>query len=170
MSPRNPSIKASPSRGAFVAALISVRSGPSGSFARICFDQSERLLDLLDANPDAGIDIAFRAGRDFEGEFRIRRIGSCAARVEAASGCPADEAAAAILACEIGGENARPDGAILQRCGQIIDFDKMREVLADLAQQRLDHRQTLRGQIMRHAAGHDSVHHQPMAEAKIGSA
>ncbi len=170
MSPRNPSITARPSRGALDLGLHLDPQRTFGQLGENLIDQGERLLDLFDANPDAGIDIAFRAGRDFEGKVRIRRIGKSAARVEGSSGCAADETAAAILAREIGAQNSRADGAVLQRCGEIIDVDEMREALADLAEQRFDYCLPLGGEIMGHAARHNSIHHQPMAEAKVGRA
>src|SRR5262249_20594560 len=62
------------------------------------FDQAQALLDLADADPDAGIDVAGLEHRDVELQLIVGRVARTLARVEAAPGRATDIAAGAKLA------------------------------------------------------------------------
>src|SRR4051812_4544922 len=59
------------------------------------FDQPQTLLDLLDADPDTGVDVALVPHRNLEGELVVGRVAGCPARVKITTGRAADMAAGA---------------------------------------------------------------------------
>ena len=73
-SPRKPSTSATPSHGPARCRARCAQIGPSGSSAENLLDQSQALLDLADADPDAGVDVAFGQHRDVEVELVVGRI------------------------------------------------------------------------------------------------
>ena len=65
-------------------------------------DQRQALLDLLDADPDARVDVAFVSHRHVEMKLVVRRIADRPARVEVAAGGAADIAAGTEASREFG--------------------------------------------------------------------
>ena len=113
MSPRNPFDE----RHAFARFICSRDIDADrtvGQPLQDLFDQGQALLDLADANPDAGVHIALLQNRHVEGEFVIRGIAEIAPRVEIPAGGSADIAARPILPGEFGLEPPGRDGSILQ--------------------------------------------------------
>src|SRR3954468_17570924 len=98
-------------------------------------DQRQTLLDLLDADPDSGIDIAVVARRHLEEELVIGRIAKRLARVEGATAGASHVAASAELAGVIGAQNAGLRGAVLQRGGVVVEPDEPREYAPHFGQQ-----------------------------------
>src|SRR4051794_13681721 len=93
---------------------------PPGKPVQYLVDQCKGLLDLAYANPDARIDIALVQHGHLKAQAIVGRVGEGAARIEGASGRPADVAAGGILPGQCGFEYAGIDGAILQRCGVVV--------------------------------------------------
>ena len=81
-------------------------------------NQPEALLDLADAHPDAGIDIAGFQDRNVEVELTVRPISGRLARIKGASARTSDIAAGAELPCQLGAQNpgARRCGLAARRC------------------------------------------------------
>ena len=75
-------------------------------------DQRQALLDLLDADPDAGVDVALGQHRHVEAQRVVRRIARPPPRVEVAAGGAADIAAGAEAARQV-----RAPGCRCRRCG-----------------------------------------------------
>ena len=138
---------------------------PAGR-SSICSIRRQALLDLLDADPDARIDVALGQHRHVEVQRVVGRVAGRAPRVEIAARGAADEAAGAEAPRQFGAQHAGADRAILQRRGVVIQLHQRREAQPHFAQQRAQRRRALRRQVARDAAGHDRVHHQPMAEAR----
>src|SRR5690606_37611420 len=63
---------------------------PAGQAVENLLDQREALLDLADADPDAGIHVALRADRHLEAQRVVRRIGEHLPRIESAARRTAD--------------------------------------------------------------------------------
>src|SRR5882672_11555726 len=78
-------------------------------------DQSEALLDLANAHPDARVDVALVEHRHVEPQRIVRRITGRAARIDGPARGAADMTAGAELPRKLGLEDACGDGAVLQR-------------------------------------------------------
>ena len=102
--------------------------------------------------------------RHLEGELLIRRIGKSAARIEIAPRGPSDRPAGSELPRKVCRQDARANGALLQRCGVVVKIDEAREDPPDLGQKRAERRPGLVDEVGSNAARHDPVHHQPMPE------
>ena len=102
-------------------------AAPSGRPLQDLLDQRQALLDLADADPDAGIDVALRRAPARRSERVVGRIGRASARVEGAARGAADIAAGAELPRELGLQDAGGDGAVLQRGGVVVELDQLAE-------------------------------------------
>ena len=140
---------------------------PRRKLAQDLLYQRQALLDFADADPDAGIDIAFLPQRRFELQRIVRRISWRASRIEASTRGAADITSAAELSRETWRQYARVDRPVLQRSGVVIELDQLRKAPATLAQQRTNERLALLVQIAPDPARHDLIHHKPMTEASI---
>ena len=107
---------------------------------------------------------------DFEGEFRVGRIARRAPRIETAAGGASNDAATSILFDQFRTEKARADGAILYRRGIAVKVDEARNDFFRAAQQGVQRHDAFHGQIVDDAAGDDTVHHEPVAEAQARGA
>ena len=134
------------------------------------FDQRQALLDFPDADPDARIHVAFLAHRDIEAQFVVRRIADRPARVEVAARGAPDRTAGGEASRQVGRQNAGAHRAVLQRGGRVVEFHQVGEAGPHFADQRADRAGCVGGKLDRDAAGHDAVHHQPVAEAGGGTA
>ena len=129
MSPRNPSTSAMPSRGPDGPACPDglAEAGPgSARSARGSVDLADTIQTRALTSPSC------RTGTSNSSCHRADRQGSGAHR--SAAGGPADIAAGAKLLGEFGLEHAGIDGAILQRCGVVIEFDERGKAPADIDQ------------------------------------
>src|SRR5947207_2747362 len=140
---------------------------PRRKLAQDLLYQRQALLDFADADPDAGIDIAFLPQRRFELQRIVRRISWRASRIEASTRGAADITSAAELPRETWRQYARVDRPVLQRSGVVIELDQLRKAPATLAQQRTNERLALLVQIAPDPARHDLIHHKSMTEASI---
>ena len=110
-------------------------SAPSGRPRDDLLDQRHALLDLADAHPDAGIDVALLEHGHVERRAGRRADRRSAARIESAARGAADIAAGAELLRQRGLQDAGGDGAILQRGGVVVDLDQLREAAPDVVEQ-----------------------------------
>src|SRR3954465_12230672 len=76
-----------------------------GQSVQELLDQSEALLDLADADPDAGVDVAALEDGNIEGELTVRPVSRDLARVEGAAAGTPDVAASAKLPCQRGAQD-----------------------------------------------------------------
>ena len=147
------------------------RSGPSGRPVQDLLDQRQALLDLADPDPDPRIDVALvrapaprSAGchrADRQASAARRRIGPRRGR----------HSRRRHIACASAGfEHAGIDGAILQRGGVVVEFDQRGKAPADVVERRPDGLGAVGVEVAGHAAGHDDVPHQAMAEGGVGGA
>ena len=68
---------------------------------------------------------------------------------------------------QVGAQDARRSGAVLQRRGIVVKLDQARKPLADLPQQFADAGHAVAIEIGSDTAGHDPIHHQPMTECIV---
>ena len=144
--------------------------GSGGKPVQDLLDQEEGLLDLVDAQPHAGIDVTLLAHRHLEAQVGVGGIARLLAGIEGAARGAADEAAGSVLACQFRLQNAGGDGAVLHRGGAVVELDQLREAAADGADERRHGLRALGGEIGGDAARHHAVHHQAVAEADLGDA
>ena len=130
-------------------------------------DQPEALLDLADADPHPRVDVAVVAHRRLEVELVIGRVADRLARIEGAARGAADIASGAEGARERRREIAGGDGAVLERRGVVVELDHARETRPHRLDQRAESLDAAFAEIVGDAAGHDAVHHQPVAETGI---
>ena len=143
---------------------------PSGRRCQYLVDQSETLLDLANAHPDACIDIARGQHRHLEFKPIIGRIGVRLARIEGAAAGAADVTAAAELVHQFGGHHPGLDGAILQRSGVVVELDEAGKAPPDFRKRVFYVYAAIGSDVAGDAARDDPVHHQPMAKAGVGGA
>src|SRR4051812_26425435 len=91
--------------------------------------QREALLHFLDADPDTRVDVARVHDRHLEFELVVRRIAGRAARVERAPRGAAHVAAGGVLPGKRLRQDAGRDGAVLERCGVLVQVHEMRALL-----------------------------------------
>ena len=112
------------------------RIGPDGSCSQDLVDDRHALLDLADADPDAGIHVAVLEHRHFELQLIVRRIARRASRVEAPSRSPADVASRPELSRQRRRQDSGADRAVLQRSGVVVELDELGKVRANVSDER----------------------------------
>src|SRR5581483_1294173 len=145
-------------------------SRPARQGDKNLIDQSEALLDLADAHPDPGVDVARAGHRDGEIEPVVRRVAGPPAGVDRAAASTADITGRRELARQLSAYNAGRYGTVLQRGGVVVKLDELRETVSNLLHQLGNALAPLRVEIAGDAARHDAVHHQAMAECGLAGA
>src|ERR1043165_8649704 len=87
---------------------------PGGKPVQHLLDQRDALFHLADANPDAGVHVAFLQHRGLESQGVVRRIAGSAPRVEGTAPGATDIPAASELLRELGGQSPRAHRAVLE--------------------------------------------------------
>ena len=145
-------------------------NGASRQTVEDLLDQRQRLGDLVDAHPHAGIHVAFLPDSHIEAQVAVRSVARLLAGVEGAARGAADVAAGAVLAGQLPRQDAGGDGAVLQRGGAVVELDQLGEAAADGADEGRQPLRTRLGKVDSGAARHYAVHHQAVAEAGVGDA
>src|SRR5437763_10550989 len=101
-------------------------------------DQSEALLHLANAHPNASVDVTRLEHRNFEIEPIVGRIAECLAGIESAAAGTPDIPAGPELPRQLAAQDPSAGGAVLQRRGIVIKLDELRKDSADFIQQRRD--------------------------------
>src|SRR5437899_5168292 len=89
-------------------------------------DQSEALLDLANAHPDASVDVTRLEHGNFEIEPIVGRIAGGLAGVESAAAGPPDIPAGPALRRQLVAQDPSASGAVLQRRGIVVELDELR--------------------------------------------
>src|SRR5579859_7738804 len=130
-------------------------------------DDRHALLDLPNANPDAGVHVTLIANRHFELQLIVRWISWHASRVERAPRSPPDETPGPELPRKLRRQDPGPDGAVLQGGGIVVQLCELGKVLANMSDELAYLLAPVSRQIDAYPAGHDAVHHEPVAETKF---
>src|SRR4029077_15088154 len=93
-------------------------------------------------DPDPRIHVALAEHGHVELERIVGGIARRLARVEGAARSATNESTACILPHQILPHDPRADGSVLQRCGLVVEFGKLRQALVELGYQVEEMRST----------------------------
>ena len=143
------------------------RDRPGGQRCEPRPDQRDARSHFADAHPDPRIHVAFGKDRHVQGDLVIGRVGDRVAGIERASRTAADVAARPPAGDEVGSHDAGVAGAILQRRRIVVQPHDLGKTRLDHVEHDGDGGRAVAGEILRDAARHDAVHHQPVPERDV---
>ena len=165
MSPRKPSTRAAPSQGAGDSERL--RPGTNGAAGQIIeqlANESDRLLDLQDSDPQPRVDITVLANRNIERQRVIGRVAWGTACIEISARSTADVTAGAECTCKFGGKDSRRGGSVLQRGRIVVKLEEPRRAQLYVGEDIAYLLCTGVRYIARKSAWDDGIHHEAVAE------